>query len=181
MVRGLERALKPLKQRVMLTIGRAMVLLVNDALKLQGLQVSLLADEVRDDVERFQQYGFTSHPHAGAEAIAACVGGSRDHVVVLAIDDRRYRLKSLAQGEVAIYTDEGDTVVLKRGRIVEITAGTELKITAPTVTINATTKVQVNGPLLQVTGGDVKADTIALKTHVHGGVTVGAANTGAPA
>ncbi len=143
-MRGINRALQPLRNRVALMISRAVVLLVNDGLKLQGLQVSLLADEVRDDVERFQNYGFTSHPHAGAEAIAASVAGNRDHVVVLAVDDRRYRLKSLQAGEVAIYTDEGDKIVLRRGGVVEVTAATKLRVVAPLVEMTGALQVAGN-------------------------------------
>ena len=140
---SLQRAMRPLVQRLHLMIGRAVVLLVNDATKMQSLQVSLLADEVREDVERFQNYGFTSHPHPGAEAVAACVAGSRDHVLVIAVDDRRYRLRSLAQGEVAIYTDEGDKIVLKRGGVIEVTASTRVVLAAPLV--QCTGNLQVDG------------------------------------
>lgn len=144
MTRGLQRALAPLRQRLALMVGRAVVVLVNDGLKLQGLQISLLADEVREDVERFQEYGFTSHPLPGAEAVAAAVSGSRDHLVVLAVDDRRYRIKGLAAGEVAIYTDEGDQVVLRRGGTIEVKAATKLQVTAPAVTMSGTLSVQGN-------------------------------------
>lgn len=133
-----------MRNRMALMISRAVLLLVNDGLKLQGLQVSLLADEVRDDVERFQNYGFTSHPHPGAEAIAACVQGSRDHVVVLAVDDRRYRLQGLQAGEVAIYTDEGDKIVLKRGGVVELTAATKVRVVAPLVEMTGALQVAGN-------------------------------------
>lgn len=131
MTRGLQRALAPLRQRLALMVGRAVVLLVKDSLKLQGLQISLLADEVREDVERFQNYGFTSHPLPGAEAIAVGVAGNRDHLVVLAVDDRRYRLVGLQAGEVAIYTDQGDKIVLKRGGVVEVTAATKVRFVTP--------------------------------------------------
>jgi phage baseplate assembly protein V len=144
-MRSIAKAIQPLRNRMALMISRAVVLLVNDGLKLQGLQVSLLADEVRDEVERFQSYGFTSHPHPGAEAIAASVAGSRDHVVVLAVDDRRYRLKGLQAGEVAIYTDEGDKIVIKRGGIVEVTAATKLRVVAPLVEF--TGALQVSGAI----------------------------------
>lgn len=128
-MRGLQRVMNPIK----LMFGRAVVLLVQDTLKLQGLQISLLADEVRDNVERFQNYGFTSHPLPGAEAVAASVAGNRGHVVVIAVDDRRYRLRGLAAGEVAIYSDEGDKVVLKRGGVIEVTAATKLRLVTPLV------------------------------------------------
>ncbi len=152
-MKSVARALKPLSNRLALMVSRAVVLLVNDGLKLQGLQVSLLADEVRDDVEHFQNYGFTSHPHPGAEAIAVSVQGSRDHVVVLAVEDRRYRLKGLQAGEVALYTDEGDQVVLRRGGIIEVKAATKLLVTAPLVEM--TGALQVAGNINS--GGDIVA------------------------
>ena len=143
-MRGLQRAMNPVRQRLALMFSRAVVLLVQDSLKLQGLQISLLADEVRDDVERFQNYGFTSHPLAGAEAVAASVAGNRDHVLVIAVDDRRYRLRGLAAGEVAIYTDEGDKVVLKRGGTIEVTAATKVRLVTPLVECTADLHVAGN-------------------------------------
>lgn len=160
-----SRMLAPLARRVRLMVARGVVAAVNDALKLQGVQLQLLADETSGDLERFQQYGFTSVPHAGAEAVVVCVGGSRSHGLVIAVDDRRYRLKGLAAGEVALYTDEGDKIHLQRGGTIEIVAGT---------------KVSVFSPLVEVSAGDVVADGISLKTHVHGGVEPGAGTTGAP-
>lgn len=180
MTRGLARALAPLRQRLALMVGRAVVLLVQDGLKLQGLQVSLLAEEVREDVERFQNYGFTSHPLPGAEAIAVGVAGSRDHMVVLAVDDRRYRLVGLQAGEVAIYTDEGDKIVLKRGGTVEVTASTKVRLVTPLV--ECTGNVQVAGSInsgADITAAGNVADQAGAKTmagmraafnpHKHGG------------
>ena len=173
---AMQRTLRPLLQRLQLMIGRAVVLLVNDGTKLQGLQVSLLADEVRDQVERFQNYGFTSHPLPGAEAVAASVAGNRDHVLVIAVDDRRYRLTALQQGEVAIYTDEGDKIVLKRGGTIEVTASTKVVLDTPLV--ECTGDVAVAGTV--TAGVDVVAAGISLVGHVHGGVDTGAGNTGVP-
>lgn len=120
-----------MKRRIGLVVSRAIIKLVNDAAKLQGVQVALLDEEARAEVERFQEYGFTSVPLSDAEAIAIAVGGSRSHMVVIATDDRRYRKKGLQPGEVALYTDEGDYVLFKRGRIVEVKAGTKVRVDAP--------------------------------------------------
>lgn len=49
------------------------------------------------------------------------------------------------------------------------------------ITIHAEGKIIVTGSDITVTGGDVIADGISLKNHVHGGVSPGAANTGKPA
>lgn len=111
------RLLAPLARRIRLAAVRAVVTLINDATRMQGVQVKLLADEVADQVERFQNYGLTSVPHAGAEGIYLSLNGSRDHGVVICVDDRRYRLTGLADGEVALYDDIGQRVHLKRNGI----------------------------------------------------------------
>ncbi len=130
MIRTMNRLLAPLARRVRLMVGRGVLALVNDGLKMQGVQVQLLAGEVRD-LERFQDYGFTSVPHGGAEVAAMFIDGDRNHGIAIRIDDRRYRVKGLQAGEVAIYTDEGDKIVFKRGRVVEITAGTKVRMVTP--------------------------------------------------
>lgn len=120
-------------QKLRLLVSRCVIALVNDAAKMQEVQAELLDDEARASCERFQNYGFTSVPHPGAEGIGLAVGGVRSHMVVVAVDDRRYRMKSLEEGEVALYTDEGDYVLLKRGRIIEVKAGSKVSVDAPLV------------------------------------------------
>jgi phage baseplate assembly protein V len=143
-----------MSRRLGLTVSRAVLKLVNDASKLQGVQIALLDGEARATVERFQQYGFTGVPFPEAEALALAVGGSRSHMVVVAVDDRRYRMKGLQAGEVALYTDEGDYVLLKRGRIVEVKAGTKLRVDAPDAEFTGNVSVAGN---LHV-GGDTTCD-----------------------
>lgn len=95
-------------------ISRGVVKVVNDSLKCQGLQVALLSDELQDDVERFQEYGFTSTPFTDAEALFLSVGGNRAHGIVVCVTDRRYRPKDLNAGDVCLYTDKGERVYLDR-------------------------------------------------------------------
>jgi phage baseplate assembly protein V len=110
----IRRAIEPLTQKVRLMISRGVISMVNDALKCQGVQIQLLADEVREDVERFQEYGYTSVPFKDAEAIYLSVGGNRTHGIVIATEDRRYRPKSLVEGDVCLYTDKGERVYINR-------------------------------------------------------------------
>ena len=141
-----------LARRVRLMIGRAVLNLVNDAGGLQTLQLSGLADETRDEVERVQNYGMSSVPLDGATVIMVAVAGVRDHLVAVAVDDPRYRPQNLQPGEVCIYTDEGDRILLKRGRIIEI--DTDQLI------VKAQTKVRFETPLVESTGEMIdKADT----------------------
>ncbi|MBA4781159.1 phage baseplate assembly protein V [Blastomonas sp.] len=133
---GLRRYLQPLEGRVRGMVGRAIVRLVDDATKAQSVQIELLEDETQDAVERYQDYGFTSVPHPGAEAVAVAVGGLRSHMIVIKVEDRRYRLTGLEAGEVALFDDLGQMVKLGRERI-EIVSETEVKVTAPKVIVES--------------------------------------------
>lgn len=155
--------------RVRLMVGRAILAALDDGTKFQSLQVELLSGEVREKVERFQDYGFTSVPFPGAEGVALSVGGSRDHVVIVALGDRRFRLTSLAAGEVAMYTDEGDKIVMHRGNRIEVTAATEVRLVTPLTTITGNLHVmgnQVNAGRIDATG-DVTGQGKSLPTHTH--------------
>lgn len=137
MMRAMQKAAAGLKRRIYMLVGRAVLEAVKDDKNRQFVQVKMLAGEVKADVERIQQYGFTSNPLPGAQAVVFCVSGNRDHPVVLAVDDPRYRKTGLQPGEVAIYTDEGDFIQIKRGG---------------EILIKAATKVRMETPLLEVTG-----------------------------
>lgn len=158
----LRRLLDPLHRRVQAMVARAVIALVNDATKAQSLQLTLLADETHEAVERFQDYGFTSVPKAGAEALVVFVGGTRSHGVVVACEDRRFRLKSLAEGEVALYDDQGQVVHLKRDRIA-ITSPTKVEVTAPSVIVasDAVALGAEGGPAVARVGDPVADGKIA--------------------
>jgi phage baseplate assembly protein V len=177
MNKAISASLRSLQGTIRNALARAVVSLVDDGRKLQEVQVDLLEGETRDEVERFQNYGFTSNPPAGAEAIVVFLNGARDQGIAICVDDRRYRLRNLQPGEVAIYTDEGDKIVFKRGGTIEVTASTKLSIVAPDVEISGDLTVKGD---IEVPSGDVTAGSISLKTHVHSGVQTGGGVTGAP-
>jgi phage baseplate assembly protein V len=124
----LNRAMAPLKNRVMLMIGRAVIAAAKDANGVQQVQVSALAGESMDKVERFQNFGFTANPPANTEAIFVCLGGNRDNMVIIATDNRALRLQGLAVGESAQYDKDGNYIKLKTGGILDIKTGSKLKI-----------------------------------------------------
>lgn len=152
MVNLFNRLIAPYARRIRLTVSRGIIRLVDDSLGIQQAQVALLADELRDQVERFQQYGLTSVPHEGAEGIFLSVGGSRDHGIVIAVDDRRYRLKGLEKGEVALYDSQGQKLHFKQDGKIDVLALAEVAVSAPEVKITATTKVTMTTPKLAVSG-----------------------------
>jgi len=142
-----RQILDELRLKSQMTTARGVVSKVNDDEDLQEIQVHLLAGELRDGLERFQNYGFSSYPHVGSEAATVFIGGNRDHGLVLAVDDRRYRFKVNEEGEIALYTDEGDYIYFKRGNEIEINTGT--------LTVNASASCTFNSPQFTVNSNDI--------------------------
>lgn len=125
-VRDLADLLRPLVSRVRAMVSRGTLAATLDGSKLQRMQFR--GRDGDDDAERFQQYGFTSSPKPGAEVLILNVGGDGSHPVVIACDDRRYRVSGLASGEVCIYDDQGQRITLYRDRV---------EIEAPRVVVNS--------------------------------------------
>ena len=153
---------------------RGTLSLVDGLKKLQELQVKLLAGELKDGMEHFEAYGFTSSP----EVLAGFFGGDRSHGVVICVADRRFRLQGLESGEVAMYTDEGDKLHFKRGRVIEIETMT-LKVKAATAVEFDTPEIRTTGKI--VSAGDQVAAGISQVGHGHTEVMKGQAVSGPPA
>lgn len=158
-MKSMEAYFNKLRMMINSIFARGTITLVNDETNMQTVQAKFLADEDFDKMERFQDYGFTSKPKVGSEALAIFFGGKRSNGAILKVDDRRYRIKGLQDGEVAIYTDEGDKIVFKRGNKIEVTtnefivnAETKISLTAPNVEIIASTMVSIDSPITVASG-----------------------------
>lgn len=127
-----------LNDKVMNLIARGVLAKTNDTTGVQVLSLDLLAGERKDNVEHFQNYGFTSSPTGEAEAIVVFPGGDRSAGVVVALDERGTRMTGLAPGEVAIYQGNGDSIVLGTDNIITVTTRR--------LVINATERVEVTAP-----------------------------------
>lgn len=118
-----------------------------------GVEMEGLAGEPVSG-ELFQHYGFSSAPLAGAEYVVIPMGGSTNHSIVIASEDGRYRLQ-LKDGEVSLYTDEGDYVHMKRGRMIEVVTDD--------LVFKVKNKVRFETPIVEMSGdqhvvGSIKAD-----------------------
>lgn len=138
-------ASNPILNRLANLLARVVLSRIDDSKKMQLVQLTALDGETRENVERVQNYGFTSVPKPGAEGVAVFVGGYRDHGLVVAMDDRRYRPTGLQAGEVAVYTDQGDKVVIERGGTIRVTASTKVVVAAPLVELAGNTEAAVKG------------------------------------
>lgn len=109
----LRRAIQPIKDRLMLMVGRAVLAAAKDTTGVQQVQISVLAGEAMDKIERFQNWGFTGNPPEGSEGIVLMIGSNRDNLVMVALDHRTKRKMGLVPGESAMYDDKGNFIHLK--------------------------------------------------------------------
>lgn len=156
-------------------LARGTVVLANAGKKMQSLQIRLTAGELKDGVEHFEPYGFTSNPLPGAEVLTAFLSGDRSHAVVVVASDRRYRISEVAPGEVVIFTDEGDKIHFKRGQVIDIET--------QTLNIKAGTSVNFDTPLITQSGrivseGDQVAGGVSQINHPHSEVMPGNGQSG---
>ena len=129
MTQLVERLLDPLRRRVGGFVRRGVIALVNDALGIQVLQVHLLAGELGDQVARFQEYGFSSVPPPGAEAILVAVGWQDAYLVAIAVDDKTSRPTGGVPGEVTLYSKFGHRILLKADGTMELKAAPGAPVT----------------------------------------------------
>lgn len=138
MIESIKKIMEPLKYRVMLMIGRCVILATDDSKNIQIISGSFMASELKSGIPKIDQYGLSARPLPGAEAVVVFLGGNRENGIVIATEDRRYRVKNLAEGEICLYTDEGDKIHFKRGNLIEVTTGT--------LTVNAASVINLNAP-----------------------------------
>ncbi|MBM2885758.1 phage baseplate assembly protein V [Chromobacterium amazonense] len=114
----------------------------------QLAQADALAGERLQDAELFQHYGYTSNPPPGTMAMVLPLGGRSSHSVVIATEHGSYRLQSLQPGEVALYSDEGSKIVLKRGRIIAVECDT-FQLSCKNWQVNASEQASFTTPALK--------------------------------
>jgi phage gp45-like len=115
----IERALLPIKRKLSLIIGRAILTAIdNSDSTVQKIKVTVLNDEVATDVERLQNYGFESYPTAAStEALIVYPGGYRNQGIAVVVHDRTKRPTDLSSGDVVMYDTRDNRVSLKSSGI----------------------------------------------------------------
>lgn len=191
-------------QKMRLMVARGIVKLVQDS-GLQLMQLDLLDEETRDGVERVQNYGHRGHPPQGSTVATVAVGGSRDHLVVVACEHPDH-VPPLESGESAMYAmfgqlfkmdKEGNvTLVCKdfniqaSGNVTAAAAGNYTATAGGNLGISASGGMSMHGEGGALLTGGLQADSIVadklvgggvdVETHNHKGVTAGGDNTGEP-
>lgn len=124
-------------------IGRCIIAAVSDQTKTQSLQIEAFSGDLHDEVERFQQFGFSGVPMPNAEGIVLFVAGNHDHPVVIAAENRDVRVNNLTQGESAMYNGFGHKIVLYQDRC---------EIITPRFVVNAENEAVIKSPKIKLDG-----------------------------
>lgn len=133
-----------------------------------------LAGESGVDLELFQHYGYTSSPPPGTMMVVVPIGGKTSHGIVIGTEHGQYRVKALKPGEVAISTDEGDSIVLSRGRVINIKTKTlnieaedSVNFKTPTVNVdhalNVTEQITGKGGMSMSGGDGARIDSLSVE------------------
>jgi phage baseplate assembly protein V len=144
----------------------------------QTARVEGFDPDTRDDVERFQDYGFAANPVEG-EGLKFELFGT----TFLLRLDRTAERPQLAAYEVCVWHKEGHSVTLKAGGVVQVDCTRYV--------VNASEEVVLNTPQVSGSGAaqfvglvgsdvDVQAQGVSLVNHPHGGVVHGSASTDPP-
>lgn len=150
-------------------VRRGQLARLDDSKKTQNIQIILLDEEVVEGVERFQQYGFSSHPTSG-DVLCVAVGAKSNQLVSLCVNDSETRV-NIEGDDVAVYHKEGHKIVLSAGGVIThtckeliINAETSVKINTPDMTITADQST-IDGPL-KVTGDVIHEASTTIKENL---------------
>ncbi|MBV8972849.1 MAG: phage baseplate assembly protein, partial [Sphingomonadaceae bacterium] len=176
-----------LGQRVAQMIGIGRIKVTDDSGPVQTVQIdqgAIAPDGTRrllDTVHRLLDFGFASNPPVDSEALMVRMHGDRSWSIVVGTNHQPSRPRDLQPGNVMVYDVRGAHLKFSADGIEVDGAGLNLVVqNCPTVTVKASDKVRVEGPLLEVTGDIVsRADGTrvslnalrdAYDAHAHGGV-----------
>jgi phage baseplate assembly protein V len=154
----LQNQIDRLYRRILMIAAPVMITATDDSEAVHRVQIRVNGTpEIIDRAAVMQIYGLASHAPTGTDATAIFVAGQRSNVVIVATGNQRYRLRDQKPGEVALYTDEGDHVHLARGKIIEIKAGEECRITTKKLTIKVEDVIEIEAPRIRIKG-DIELD-----------------------
>ncbi len=143
---------KNLYRRAMMMLGLGRVTTCNDNGVIQQVQYQT-AMEVRDNTKRIAEFGFSSGLPANTDVVLAFLGGDRSNAIVIGSNHQQYRYHGLSPGEVVVYNQWGLHILMTESGITVEAKGQPITVNnASKVTVNASTEVLLNTPVLKVTG-----------------------------
>ncbi|EEQ11128.1 Phage baseplate assembly protein [Yersinia mollaretii ATCC 43969] len=151
--------------KMLLGIGRVSASDDSDGVQSVQYQTPL---EVHSNTPRLAEFGFSSGLPAGSDVVIGFLGGDRSSGLIIASNHPAYRHTGLKAGETVIYSQWGQFIKLtENGVIIEAHHQPVIINNATEVTVNASVKVRLNTPLLEVSGDIIDnagSNSTTLKT-----------------
>lgn len=138
-------ALEAMAARLRMIVGRGRIQTGIDGGNVQEQQVQLAGVETGDNRPRVAEFGFTSMPPPGTDAVVVFLGGDRSAGVIVATNHQESRPRNLKAGETAIYSLDGKIVYLSA-------TGIRIDAKGQSVDISNASVVTVDAELLRCTG-----------------------------
>ncbi|MCP2041788.1 phage baseplate assembly protein V [Neisseria sp. HSC-16F19] len=117
----------------------------------QRIQLEGLAGETVQDLEHAEQFGFTAHPPAGSDCVVVPLGGKTSHGIIVTTTNGAYRITGLAEGETAVYNQDGAKIVLKQGKIIEIDCSQLVIRAEQGISMSAPAGMEIDAPNVRCT------------------------------
>ncbi|MCX7061334.1 MAG: phage baseplate assembly protein V [Gammaproteobacteria bacterium] len=176
---AIQTAQRPLLRRLRALASRASIARVDDGAKLQQVQISVMAGERLDGVQRLQYFGHSAVPPAGSTCLLVSIAGSRTHCIVIG-GEHESRPRDLGEGESQLYNAAGDHIWLKANG--EIAVKASLKVTIESPLVHCTGELTAAGRIYSATAvedlrGTMQEMRDRYNAHTHGGVQPGSAST----
>jgi phage gp45-like len=163
---ALQNQIDRLYRRILMNVAPAKILATDDTGPIHRVQVNLNGGpEIVDQLPVMQHYGLNAHAPVGSAATALFIAGQRSNPVIVATGNQKARLRNLKPGEVALYTDEGDSLHFARGQALTVNAGNSFGVTTKAATIKGSDTVTLDSPVVHAT----KDLTAAGKVDASGG------------
>lgn len=173
-IEDFKRLIEPISRRIFLALGRGILKAVNsNDDPVQKLQFTALANDIRTDVERVQEFGFESYPVVGtAEPIYISLNGNPDQTIVICVQDgdlrptdgeegesiqyskndkdTPHRVHLKADGSTDIIGKDGNSIVLKADGSIEITGSATdqsiiLNVDGSIINLSGTSQIKNDG------------------------------------
>ncbi|WP_257803282.1 phage baseplate assembly protein V [Burkholderia glumae] len=151
--------------RIRNLFGRGRITLVDDSGPVQIVQLRMNGLEVPAGRFRVPEFGFSSNPPIGSDAIAGHVAGDRSAGVVVGTNHQQSRPRGLSPGESILYSQDGKSVYLKNGAIVVEAKGQDVVVDDAanvTWTCSGDFKIVAGGKFSVVAPGGSDFDTPML-------------------
>lgn len=155
-------------RRILNAMSIGTITQVNDTGPVQKAQVKVGYLEIHDDRPVVQQFGLSSVPPLGCDAVVIYVAGNRSSGVIIGTNHQATRPTGRAPGETTLFNSSGMSIYLSAAGIVINGGG------VPVHLVNG--DLHVDGAVVAGFGG---ADQVTLQGHRHG-VGTSAAGTVVP-